>query len=87
MNYPNPFRNTTQIVYTLPEQGHVKLTVTNMFGAVITTLVDAEQASGSYTLTVNPSDLNMKSGVYLYQIEVTGATNSYNKTGKMLFTR
>jgi len=86
-NYPNPFQNFTQIVYNLPEQGHVKLTVTNMYGASITTLVDVDQAAGSYTVQVNPSELNMKPGVYLYQIEVTGAANTYNKTGKMLFTR
>jgi chitodextrinase len=87
MNYPNPFQNTTQIVYNLPEQGHVKLTVTNMYGVVLSTLVNTDQAAGSYTVKVIPSELNMKSGVYLYQIEVNGTTNTYSKTGKMLFTR
>jgi len=87
VNYPNPFQNYTQIVYTIPEQAHVKLTITNMYGVVIATAVDADQAAGSYTVKVNPLDLNMKSGVYLYQIEVLGAANTYSKTGKMLFAR
>ena len=86
-NYPNPFQNTTDIVYTLPEQARVKLVLTNMFGQIIRTLVDAEQSAGTYNVNVNPLNDNLKTGVYLYRIEVSGATNSYNKTNKMLFTR
>jgi hypothetical protein len=86
-NYPNPFQNTTDIVYTIPEQGHVKLVVTNMFGTVLSTLVDAEQVAGSYQVKVDPSVINLNSGVYLYKIVIDGVTTSYNKTSKMLFTR
>jgi hypothetical protein len=86
-NYPNPFQNSTDIVYTLPEQAKVKLVLTNMFGQVISTLVDAEQSAGLYTVKVNPSTENLKSGVYLYRIEVSGATATYNKTNKMMLAR
>jgi hypothetical protein len=76
-NFPNPFNNTTEIVYTLPEQGHVNLTVTNIYGVVIGTLVNTDQAAGSYTVKVNPSDLNMKSGIYMFQIQVNGVNHTY----------
>jgi hypothetical protein len=86
-NYPNPFQNSTEIVYTIPEQGHVKLVVTNMYGTVLSTLVDADQVAGSYQLKVDPSVINLSSGVYLYKIVVDGVTTSFNKTNKMLFTK
>jgi hypothetical protein len=86
-NYPNPFQNTTDIVYTLPEQAKVTLVLTNMFGQTIRTLVDAVQSAGSYKVKVDPFTDNLKSGVYLYRIEVSGANTSINKTNKMLFVR
>jgi hypothetical protein len=86
-NFPNPFQNTTDIVYTLPEQGHVKLVLTNLFGEELHTLVDADQVTGSYTIRVNPSDYGLTTGVYLYKIKVDGAISTYVKTNKMIFTR
>jgi hypothetical protein len=86
-NYPNPFQNTTDIVYTLPEQGHVKLVLTNLFGEELRTLVDADQLGGSYTIRVNPMDDNLKPGVYLYKIKVDGVTTTFVRTNKMIFTR
>jgi hypothetical protein len=58
-----------------------------MFGNIITMLVDADQSAGSYTVKVDPSLINMNSGVYLYKIVVDGVTTSFNKTNKMIFTR
>jgi len=86
-NYPNPFKNTTNIVYTLPESGKVRLVLTNMYGKTLRILVDGVEAAGSHTLTVNPYDNGLTPGVYLYKIEVTGATDTYVKVNKMLFTR
>jgi archaellum component FlaG (FlaF/FlaG flagellin family) len=86
-NYPNPFNNTTKIVYTLPETGKVRLVLTNMFGKVVSVLVDGVQEAGTYTFEVNPSELNMTPGVYLYQIELDGNTDSYSKLSKMIYTR
>ncbi len=86
-NYPNPFKNTTNIVYTLPESGNVRLVLTNMYGKTIRVLVDEMQNAGSHTVTVNPVDNTLTPGVYLYKIEVTGATDSYMKVNKMMFTR
>jgi hypothetical protein len=87
VNYPNPFTNWTEIVYTIPEAGKVKLVMTNMFGQQIRTLVDAQQAAGIYKVKVDPAYGNLQPGLYLYSIEVDGVTTTYNKTNKMLLTR
>jgi hypothetical protein len=86
-NFPNPFQNTTDIVYTIPEQGHVKLVLSNLFGEELRTLVDANQSAGSYTIRVNPVDDNLIPGIYLYKIKVDGVSTTFIKTNKMIFTR
>jgi hypothetical protein len=86
-NYPNPFKNSTSIVYTMPEQGFVKLVITNMYGETIRTLVNGDTNAGSYQVTVDASDLNLTPGVYLYKIEVNGVTTNFSKINKMVFTR
>ncbi len=86
-NFPNPFTNNTNIVYTLPESGKVRLVITNMFGQTLRTLVDDSQAAGTYTFTVNPADYNLTPGVYLYKIEAAGTTDTYVKINKMIFAR
>ena len=86
-NYPNPFRNTTTISYVLPEQGHVKLMLTNMFGETLRTLVDDDQDKGYYEIPVDPAYYSLASGTYLYKIVVNGVTNYFTKTNKMVFAK
>ena len=87
MNYPNPFEKSTQIVYTIPENGKVKLVLTNMFGQLVRTLVDVSQEAGTYSVIVDPADGYLSPGTYLYRIEVEGKTETFTKTNKMVFTR
>jgi hypothetical protein len=86
-NYPNPFKNTTTIVYTLPEAGHAKLVLTDLYGKVISTLADAPENAGSHSVTVDPAALHMAPGVYLYKIIFDSATDTNVKVNKMVFTR
>jgi hypothetical protein len=86
-NYPNPFSDNTKIVYTLPESGKVTLVITDMFGKTVRTLVDDIQNAGTYSISVNPVELNLTAGVYLYRIEVAGTTDSFVKVNKMIFAR
>jgi hypothetical protein len=87
VNYPNPFSNWTEIVYTIPEAGKVKLVITNMFGQQIRTLVDERQAAGMYKVKVDPANEYLQPGLYLYSIEIDGVTTTYNMTKKMVFAR
>ena len=66
-NYPNPFNPTTTIRYHLADNSHVRLTVWNMLGRRIATLVDENQPKGVYQVTFNASRL--ASGVYFYRLQ------------------
>lgn len=71
-NYPNPFNPTTSIKYTMPESGLVNLTVYNMLGKEIITLINRYQEAGSYSVEFNASSL--ASGVYVYSLKVGNQT-------------
>lgn len=51
--YPNPFNPTTQIRYDLPKSGMVTLTVFDLLGREVVTLVDQRVSAGSYTIEWN----------------------------------
>jgi hypothetical protein len=74
-NVPNPFNPETQIAYSLPEAGRVRLTIYNVVGQVVRRLVDGEQAAGRHSVRWDGRDeagRRLASGVYLYRIEVNG---------------
>jgi hypothetical protein len=82
--YPNPFRFTTRINYTLARQSHVLLRIYNVNGQLVKTLVNAKQNPGTYEMIWDgKNDLNVKvnSGVYILQIE----TDIGTLTRKMVF--
>ncbi|MCH7858739.1 MAG: CHRD domain-containing protein, partial [Candidatus Marinimicrobia bacterium] len=71
-NYPNPFNPSTQIRYDLPRAVPVTLTVYNILGRQVVTLVDELQAAGSYAVRWNGRDQQGKlvgTGVYVYRIQ------------------
>jgi hypothetical protein len=74
--YPNPFNPSTKINYTIAKAGLVKLTVYNLLGKEIATLVNGVKGVGTYTATFNAS--NLSSGVYFYKLQA-GNTILTNK--------
>jgi photosystem II stability/assembly factor-like uncharacterized protein len=66
-NYPNPFNPLTMINYQLPITNYVELTVYNLLGQKVTTLVSKKQKAGYHQAEWNASRLS--SGVYYYKIE------------------
>ncbi len=65
-NYPNPFNPVTSISFEIPNKEFVKLSVFDMLGREIETILAAELAAGSYTYDFDAS--NYSSGTYIYRI-------------------
>ena len=80
-NYPNPFNPTTSIKYQVESRQYVTLTVYDILGRLVTTLVDGEKAPGSYTATFDGSKL--PSGVYFYRLQA----GSFTQTRRMVLMK
>jgi hypothetical protein len=66
-NYPNPFNPTTTISFALGKASNVKLTVYNLLGQKVATLIDSRLAAGAHTVLFDASKLS--SGVYIYRLD------------------
>lgn len=66
-NYPNPFNPSTQINYSIKEDGFVSLVVYDILGNEITTLVKHDQSAGNYSVEFNAR--NLPSGIYFYKLQ------------------
>lgn len=71
-NYPNPFNPSTQISYTVPQAGAVRLAVYDLLGREIAVLVDGVTSSGRHTATFDGTQIS--SGVYLYRLTANGTS-------------
>jgi general stress protein CsbA len=67
-NYPNPFNPTTNISFYLLETSEVKLSVFNIVGQPVATLVQTTLSQGEHSVEWDATD--MPSGMYIYQLEV-----------------
>lgn len=65
-NYPNPFNPSTTIKYDLPQTSHVSLSVYDVLGREVATLVNEEKSAGTYTVRWDASAVS--SGVYFYRL-------------------
>ena len=77
-NYPNPVHRSTTIKYDLPKQASVRLSVYDVLGRRVTTLVRGERTSGQHTVTWRPgqSGASLSSGVYFVRLEADDAVRS-----------
>jgi len=76
-NYPNPFNPSTKIEYSIPKESMVQLKVYDILGKEVATLVNEEQAAGSYRADF--SGANLSSGIYIAKLQ----TGNFTKTIKM----
>jgi len=77
-NYPNPFNPETNITLGLVENGHVTLSVYNMRGQEIKTLLNGDKPAGIHNIVFNAE--NLPSGIYLYRMQ----TRNYTQIKKMI---
>ena len=80
-NYPNPFNPSTTIQYGLTEAGPVNLTVYDILGRKVSTLVNTTQFEGNYSIRFDASQF--ASGIYIYHL----VTNEGAKTKKLTFIK
>jgi len=81
-NYPNPFNPVTHIRFALPEASDVTLTVYDMTGRAVSTLVNGYKSAGRYDVTFDGSGL--ASGEYIYRLE---AGRNFVETKKLLLVK
>jgi hypothetical protein len=66
-NYPNPFNPSTTITYALPKDSRVSLTIYDVLGRAVATLVNEEQTPGFKSAEWNATGFS--SGVYYYKLQ------------------
>jgi photosystem II stability/assembly factor-like uncharacterized protein len=80
-NYPNPFNPATNIKFAIPKNEFVKITVFDMLGKELETLVNEQLQSGTYETNWNAS--NYPSGVYFYKL----SAGDFSETKMMLLIK
>ena len=88
-NYPNPFNPATRITYELRDSKFITLSIFDILGNEITTLVNEKQNTGIYNLDFNGT--NLASGIYIVKISAGESNNSgikaTIKSAKMLLIK
>ena len=85
-NYPNPFNPSTQIKVGLTSGSHAVLTVYNVLGEKVATLMDGQYAPGVYDLTWDGKDASgrvLAGGIYIYRLQ----TPEFTSVKKMVFLK
>ncbi len=71
-NYPNPFNSFTEIRYDIVQAGKVNLSIYNVLGQKVATLVNRDIQPGSHTISFDAGSFGMSSGLYLVRLESDG---------------
>ena len=85
-NYPNPFNPETTISYQLPEESEVELTIYNIKGQLVKTLVNEIKPPREHSIIWNGRDDNgnrIASGIYFYKMK----TDNHEETKKMILLK
>ena len=85
-NYPNPFNPVTTLRYELPEVALVNVTIYDMMGRVVKSLVNGSQTAGYKTIqwdATNNKNHSVSAGLYLYTIKA----GEYSQTKKMVLLK
>jgi hypothetical protein len=80
-NYPNPFNPSTNITFSLKNSGLTNLSVYNILGEKVATLINGNMAAGLHEYSFNASKFS--SGIYFYRLESNGS----NQVRKMMLLK
>jgi hypothetical protein len=82
-NFPNPFNNSTKILYSIPVHSNVSLVVYDVTGREVATLVHGAVEAGAHAVNFDVN--NMSSGTYYYRMIATGQSGMASvETKKMI---
>ena len=86
-NYPNPFNPSTQITFDVPVSTDIiQLSIYNVLGQNVNTLVNSVMSAGTHTIEWNATDLSgspVASGIYFYELR----SETFTERKKMLLIR
>ena len=85
-NYPNPFNPLTTLRYDLPEDAFVNITIYDMMGRQVKTLINDQQTAGYRSLqwnATNDAGSPISAGMYLYMIQA----GEFRQTRKMVLLK
>ena len=85
-NYPNPFNPTTTLRYDLPEDALVNITIYDMMGRQVSTLISSQQTAGYKSVrwnATNDKGAPVSAGLYLYTIQA----GEFRQTKKMVLLK
>ncbi len=85
-NYPNPFNPVTQIRYDLPEDSYVSITIYDIMGRNIKSLVNTDQTAGYRSIRWNATNNlgePVSAGMYIYMIQA----GEFRQTKKMVLLK
>ena len=83
-NYPNPFNPETNIQFDVAEYSHVSVSIFNLVGQKVASLVNQNMDAGVYTIKwsgLNEGGLALPSGMYFYEMK----TSKYHSIKKLVF--
>ena len=80
-NYPNPFNPSTTIDYSLAKPGNVKISVYDITGSKVATIVNENKPAGNYSVQFN--GIRLTSGIYLYRLE----SGNYSASRKFILMK
>ena len=86
-NYPNPFNPTTTIAFSLPKGGMTDISIYDISGRKVESLLGRILGSGNHSIKYNAS--NLPSGMYFYSIDVIGLNKKslFSSTKKMVLMK
>jgi hypothetical protein len=91
-NYPNPFNSTTKILYILPVESSVEVTVYDIQGRIVKSFAYNAQSAGYQSVVwdgTNSQGGMMSSGIYICRVKASsiGSGIIFDKTAKMLLQK
>jgi len=84
-NYPNPFNPVTKIDYEVASDSKVKISIFDITGRELQTLLNERKPAGYYSLTFNAG--NLSSGTYFYRVIADEGNQKYAETKKMILVK